>query len=60
MMQALAAEGNVSFLLAPSYCLILLIAVVWAIRDKLLRLSAHAGQTAWIFFTHKCIKNGVS
>jgi len=35
MMQALAEEDNVSFLLAPSCCLILLIAVVLAIRDKL-------------------------
>lgn len=44
MMQALAAEDNVSFLLAPSCCLILLIAKALAIRDKLQRLSANAGE----------------
>lgn len=60
MMQALAAEDNVSFLLAPSCCLILLIAKALAIRDKLQRLSANGGECAWIFFAHKCFKSGVS
>lgn len=46
MMQALAAKDNVSFLLAPSYCLILLIAIALATRDKLQRLSANAGEGA--------------
>ena len=60
MMQALAAEDNASFLLAPSYCLILLIAIALAIRDKLQRLSANAGEGPWIFFTHKHFKSGIS
>lgn len=58
MMQALAAEDNVSFLLAPFCCLILLIAKALAIRDKLQRLSANGGEGSCIFFTHKCSKSG--
>lgn len=50
MMQALAAEDNVSLFLAPSCCLILLIAIALVIRDELQRLFANDGEGAWIFF----------
>lgn len=45
MMQALAAEENVLFLLALSCCLILLIAIAFTIRDNL-----QAGKRTWFFF----------